>query len=115
MDMSKDKNRALVLGFTVLFVAVIFIALMPTLWNALMQASRKNEPVIPRALPSDICMIDGKPLIPELEIIGYGNPNGLVLKYVNTAGDLVLLVDDKPHAVYEGDFCNNKFTFHPIE
>ncbi len=101
MDMSKDKNRALVTGLMLVFLAVFFIALIPSMLGSI--AGERPLPT-PLALPSDICMIDGKPLTPELDIAGQGT---LVLKYINIHGDLVLLMggSDKPFGIYEGDFC----------
>jgi hypothetical protein len=66
----------------------------------------RPDPATPRALPSDLCVIDGKPLMPELDYICYGSSPGLVLKYINTNGDLVLLGEKQILGVYEGDFCD---------
>lgn len=64
------------------------------------------DPAMSHKLPDDLCVIDGKPLTPELDYIGYGSHPGPVLKYTNTDGDLMMLVDDQIIGMYEGDFCH---------
>lgn len=70
--------------------------------------SLSADPAMPRALPADLCVINGKPLVPELDYIGYGSSPGLVLKYINTDGNLVLLGEKQILGVYEGDFCTSE-------
>lgn len=97
-----DRTKQAIASLLILFVVGTGIAVIPP-----MLFGREPAQTL-HALPSDICLIDGKPLMPELDYIGYGSPNGLVLKYVNTGGDLVMLVEDELIAVYEGDFCRLK-------
>jgi hypothetical protein len=99
-----ERKRGLIAMLLVLLIGVAVMAIfVPMLGNAV--NAEHDGPNAPRALPSDICMVGGKPLMPELDYIGYGSPPGLVLKYVNTDGDLVLLVEDELIGIYEGDFC----------
>lgn len=105
--MSDRKVRLIAVLILIIVGGGILAVIPPLVINLAESAAKANyiSPDVPRVLPSDLCEIDGRPLMPELDYIGYGNPPGLVLKYVNQEGDLVLLLEGQVKGIYEGDFC----------
>lgn len=86
-------------------ITLAFLAVVIPGGLAIYSLVAPDDSVLSRELPFDLCLIDGKPMTPELDYIGHGTHSGLVLKYINTDGDLVLLSEDEPIGKYEGDFC----------
>lgn len=100
-----DQRKAQLVG-TILGLLIALVVTIPIWTNWLSGAdSRPDTPT--RALPSDICMIEGKPLMPELDYVDHGaRPvQGLVLKYINANGDLVMMGNEEIIGMYEGNFC----------
>jgi hypothetical protein len=105
-----DRTRSAIVMLMLLVTVGIVVAVLPPVITKWASESGSRVMPTPHTLPSDICMIDGEPLTPELDHIDHGSVGrtGLALKYVNSAGDLVMLVDDQIIGIYEGDFCRLK-------
>jgi hypothetical protein len=64
-----------------------------------------NNTVAGRSLPLDICWVGDEMKMPDFGFVGQGVPHGVEMVYINSDGDIVVMVEDDLKAVYEGDFC----------